>query len=126
MTAVAKGEVAFSNVVEHEVYAGQSTGKYSLVITMEEQEAQKLADLGVRIKDYDGKSQRKFASKFHVPVIDNDGVPMGGEIPRGSKVNILYQLGDEHPQYGTGVYLQKVRVTEEATGGEAGPDPEDF
>ena len=109
---VTSGVVAFSNLTEHELYDGQSTGRYSLVITMEPNEASKLADMGVKIKEYDGKEQRKFASKYHVGVVDVDDRPVTGEIPYGSKVRVLWKDGIPHPQHGVGTYLNKVRVIE--------------
>lgn len=126
MSNVAKGTVAFSNLTEHEVYNNQSTGKFSLVIVLDEAEASKLEDLGVKLKEYEDKVQRKFASKFNVGVIDADDQPVAGEIPRGSKVNVLYKLGDDHPQHGVGTYLAKVRVTEMADSMEGGEDHPDF
>jgi hypothetical protein len=122
---VTSGVVAFSNLTEHEVYQGQSTGRYSLVITMDVADASKLEDMGVKVKVYDGRKQRKFASKFHVGVVDTNDAPVNGEIPYGSKVRVLWKDGEAHPQHGVGTYLNKVRVVEfaEADGGEA---PDDF
>ena len=34
-----EGVVAFSNVTQHDVYNGQSTGKYSVTITMDDEAA---------------------------------------------------------------------------------------
>jgi hypothetical protein len=109
---VTSGVVAFSNLTEHEMYDGQSTGRYSLVITMEDSDASKLADMGVKLKNYDGKEQRKFASKYHVSVVDTEDRPVNGEIPYGSKVRVLWKDGVAHPQHGVGTYLNKVRVVE--------------
>ena len=112
---VISGEVAFCNLQEQEVYQGKSTGRYSVVITMDEAEASKLADQGVKIKEYEGRKQRKFASKFHVPIVDTNDQPFGErEIPYGSKVRLLVQTGNPHPVHGTPTYLNKVRVVEEA------------
>jgi hypothetical protein len=110
MSNVVTGKVAFSNLTEHEQYRGQSTNKYSLVVTLDEAEAQKLADLGVRLKDYEGVAQRKFTSQFSVQVIDLEDQPVSGELQRGSEVRLLYKLGDDHPQYGPSCYLNKVRL----------------
>jgi hypothetical protein len=122
---VTSGVVAFSNLTEHEVYQGQSTGRYSLVITMEDSDASKLEDMGVKLKEYDGRKQRKFASKFHVQVVDTDDQPVNGEIPYGSKVRVLWKDGEAHPQHGVGTYLNKVRVVEFAEQ-EGGEEPSDF
>lgn len=115
---VIKGVVAFSNLQEHESYQGKSTGRYSLVITMDDNEAAKLEAEGVNIKVYEGKKQRKFASKFHVPVVDLNDAPFEGrEIPYGSEVRVLAALGNPHPVHGTPTYLNRVRIVEEAETG---------
>jgi hypothetical protein len=109
---VTSGVVAFSNLDEHEVYDGQSTGRYSLVINMEPKEASVLEDMGVKLREYDGKAQKKFASKYKVDVLDMDNNPVQGEIPYGSKVRVLWKGGPKHPQHGVGAYVNKVRVVE--------------
>ena len=112
--SVITGTVAFANLAEHEVFNGQSTGKYSLVLTLDDAEAEKLESEGVKIKTYKNQAQRKFATKFdEFPVIDNDGEPVSKSSVRyGDKVRIKYNLGNPHPVHGTAVYLQAVRVVE--------------
>ena len=61
---VLEGTVNFSNVTEHDVFQGQDTGAFSLTLTMSEKDASELMASGVKIKDYQGKKQRKFKSKF--------------------------------------------------------------
>ena len=129
---VTAGNSAFSNLTEHEDYQGQSTGRFSLVITLDEQEAKKLENMGVKIKTYTNPEtgvtalQRKFATKYHVDVVDIDGSPVSGEIPYGSKVRLLWKASeDAHPQHGVGTYLNKVRVVEFAEGSDE-DTPEEF
>ncbi len=121
---VTSGVVAFSNLTECEFYQGQSTGRYSLVITLNDADASKLEDMGVKLKEYNDNKQRKFASKFHVPIVDIDDHPFVGEIPYGSKVRVLWKDGDTHPVHGVATYLNKVRVVEFAEGEVEAP--EDF
>jgi hypothetical protein len=123
---VTAGTVAFSNLTEFDVYMGKSTGKYNLVITMEPEAASKLEDMGVKVKDYEGKAQRKFTSKYNVSVVDIDDQPVAGEIPYGSKVRILWSDGPVNPEYGVPTYMNKVRVVEFAEGGDDGEVPSDF
>jgi hypothetical protein len=52
-----EGVVAFSHVTEHDVYNGQSTGKFSMTITMPEDAAQSLSSKGVKIKEYDNDGE---------------------------------------------------------------------
>jgi hypothetical protein len=108
MSQVLEGTVAFENLTEHEMYNGQSTGKYSLV------DADSLDSLGVKLREYEGTKQRKFASKFEVGILNADGTPFAGRVPRGSKVRILWQEGAPHPVHGTSTYLNKVKVLEVA------------
>lgn len=113
-----EGAVAFSNVTEHDVYNGQSTGKYSMTITMDESDAEALSKQGVKIKEYDNEGeilkQRKFSSKFDLRVIDAEGQPYRREVPRNSRVRLLFKLGQEHPVHGVSTYLNAIRVLEEA------------
>jgi len=120
--AVLEGNVAFANLDEHEVYQGQSTGKYSLVLSLEGADADMLAEKGVKLREYEGTKQRKFASKFDVPMFDAEGMDWRGRLTRGSKVRIQYQEGDEHPVHGVSTYLNKVKVLELAETEDSGGD----
>jgi hypothetical protein len=53
-------------------------------------------------------------------VLDAEGGSFKGRIGRGSKVRVLYAEGTPHPVHGTSVYLNKIKVLEQAedTGGE--------
>ena len=112
--SVINGVVAFANLVAHEVYNGQSTGKYSLVLTLDDSEAEKLEKEGIKLKMYKNQAQRKFATKFEdFAVIDNDGEPVSrASVRYGDKVRVKYNLGNEHPVHGVAPYLQAVRVVE--------------
>ena len=124
---VVSGIVAFSNLLEHEVYAGATTGKYSVVLTLDEDNAKKLSSQGVKLRQYEGVNgdishQRKFASKFNVGIYSLDNEEFMGQPTRGSEVRVQYSLsGDEHPVHGMTPYLDKVRVVklaESATDGD--------
>jgi len=124
---VVSGIVAFSNLLEHEVYAGATTGKYSVVLTLDEDNAKKLSSQGVKLRQYEGvngdiSQQRKFASKFNVGIYSLDNEEFMGQPTRGSEVRVQYSLsGDEHPVHGMTPYLDKVRVVklaESATDGD--------
>ena len=88
--SVVTGTVAFANLNEHEVFNGQSTGKYSLVVVLDDPDAEKLENEGIKIKMYKNQAQRKFTTKFEdFPVIDNDGEPLSKSSVRyGDKVRI--------------------------------------
>ena len=107
-----EGTVAFQNLQKTEVYQGQDTGRYTLTLSLEEDMAEKLSSEGVKVKAYEGTSQRKFASKFPVKIIDANDNPFTGDIPRGSTVRISYKTGPAHPVHGTPTYLNAVRVLE--------------
>ena len=113
--SVVNGTVAFANLDSHEVFNGQSTGKYSIVLTIDDPtEAQKLEAEGIKIKEYKNTPQRKFTTKFEdFPVIDNDGEPVSRSTVRyGDKVRIKYNLGAPHPIHGCTPYMQAIRVVE--------------
>ena len=109
---VIEGTVNFSNVTQHDVYNGQSTGAFSLTITMSEEDASTLSADGVKIKDYDGAKQRKFKSKYDIVRVDADGNRFEGEIPYNSKVRLKFKSGPAHPVHGTPTYLEAVKVLE--------------
>jgi len=109
---VISGKAAFVNLTEHEMYQGQSTGKYSIVVTLDQTSADKLAGQGVKLRTYEDTQQRKFASKFDTPIYDVNNDEFIGAITRGSDVKIQYTLGQEHPVHGITPYLDKIRVVE--------------
>ena len=119
--SIIKGSAAFINLSEHELYQGQSTGKYSLTVTLDDKSIEQLEAQGVKMREYapDGgtpQKQRKFASKFNVPVYEANGDEFMGSITRGSFVRVQYSLGQEHPVHGITPYLDKIKVLELATG----------
>ena len=120
---VIEGVVNFSNVTEHDVYNGQSTGAYSMTITMSEDDASALSADGVKIKEYEGSKQRKFKSKYDIVRVDSDGNRFEGEVPYNAKVRLKYKTGPAHPVHGTPTYLEAVKVLEEAEGS---PEAADF
>lgn len=126
---VAKGEAVFCNTATKDTYGGQETS-YNITVALSDAEASKLEDLGVKLKDYtkdDGTvvRQKKFTSNFETRVLLGEGEDAvvyqnadgsKKEVPFGSKVNVWYELGDNHPQYGVKAYMKAVRITEEAEG----------
>lgn len=123
MDNLTTGIVAFSNVEECDVYMGKSTGRYSLVITIDEAEASRMTDMGIKVKEYEGTKQRKFSSNYKPSVVDLEDNPVHGEIPYGSEVRIAWAAGPNNPQYGVPCYMNKVRLVERTQGGET---PEEF
>jgi len=111
------GTVAFCNLVNREVYEGKETDWYTLTLTLDEQGCDKLAVDNVKTKQYQDSYQRKFKTKTPAKVLDLDNhvIALEKEIPRGSKVNVLYSVSKKpHPIYGCSVYIQSVRLVEEA------------
>ena len=122
---ITEGTVAFSNLEETERYNGQDTGKHSIVLTLEPDEAAKLAQEGVKLREYKNQPQRKFVTKFSgFPVLDADGEQISKYIPYGSKVRVMWEPGKPHPQHGVSPYFKKIKVLEMAE--QIGADDEDF
>jgi len=119
---VIEGVVNFSNVTQHDMYNGQSTGAYSMTITLSEDDASTLSSQGVKIKDYEGSKQRKFKSKYDILTVDSEGNKYNGEVPYNSRVRLKYKTGPAHPVHGTPVYLEAVKVLEEAEVAEGAAD----
>jgi hypothetical protein len=125
---VVTGEVAFSNLLERDVYKGKPT-KFSLTLTFDNAEAAKLEALGVKLKQYQPKdedgnpkgeaiSQRKFATDYPPVPVDAEGQPLWvkgvdepSELPRGSQVRIWFK-GVHNEEHGLIPYLGGVRVLE--------------
>ena len=126
MAQVIEGIVNFSNLTQHDVYMGQTTGKYTMTITMSEDDAESLSSRGVKIKDYEGAKQRKFSSKYDVKVMDAEGNPFSGEVPYNSKVRLKYKVGPAHPVHGLSTYLEAVKVLEVAEMSDDDGDNGDF
>jgi uncharacterized protein YwbE len=114
MSIITEGLVAFESLKQHDEYQGQSTGKFTLTLTLSEAEAEKVEKAGVKLKMYEGNAQRKFSSGYDVPVVDLEDKPYTGNLPRGSKVRILWKQGKDHPTHGVATYLNRVRVLEVA------------
>lgn len=111
---VIEGTVNFSNVTKTDVFNGQDTGMFSMTITMSDDDAATLAAQGVKIKDYEGAKQRKFKSKYAINMYDAEGDRYNGEVPYNSRVRLKFKTGPAHPVHGTPVYLEAVKVLEEA------------
>jgi len=120
---VIEGTVNFSNVTKTDVFNGQDTGMFSMTITMSDDDAATLAAQGVKIKDYEGAKQRKFKSKYAINMYDAEGDRYNGEVPYNSRVRLKFKTGPAHPVHGTPVYLEAVKVLEEA---EASAEAADF
>ena len=123
---ITEGTVAFESLREHDVYMGQSTGKYTLTLTLPDSASETLESMGVKVKTYEGKGQRKFSSQYDVPVVDVDDKPFMGKVTRGSKVRVLWKEGNPHPVHGVSTYLSRVRVLEVADDMGDGPVEEGF
>lgn len=58
MANYTNGIAAFVNLTETDKYNGQDTGKYSLTLTMDDEEAVALENMGIKLKEYQGKAHR--------------------------------------------------------------------
>jgi len=107
------GTAAFVNLTEHEMYNGKTTGKYSVTLTLDSDEAESLLHEGIKLRDYKGTPQRKFTSKYPVRVVDSDGETMSAsELTWGSKVRVKWNMGNPHPVHGIPPYVSAIKVLE--------------
>ena len=121
---ITEGIAAFINLDQCDVYNGKDTGWFNITLNMEDAEAAKLEQAGVKVKVYKDQPQRQFKSKYPIKVVDEDGTEINKDFPFGSKVRVLWETGQPHPTYGVGTYLKAVKVLEMADGGEV--ENEDF
>jgi len=113
MANYTNGVAAFVNLAETDKYNGQDTGKYSVTLTMDADEATELENMGIKLKSYEGRAQRKFSTKYQVPVYDSEGKQMPVEaLTYGSKVRLKWAAGKPHPVHGVSTYLSAVKVLE--------------
>lgn len=120
MANVATGKVAFESLYQTDVFNGMDTGKYNIVLTLDDESKAQLENQGVKLKEYEGKFQRKFTSKYPVQVFDAAGLEFTDAVTRGSEVRVKYSLGKPHPAHGTTAYLTAVKVMELAEDTEEG------
>ena len=124
--SVTEGTVAFSNLSTTEFYNGKDTGKFSIVITMEDEAKDQLENAGIKVKEYKDQPQRKFVTKYgNFDVVDVDGESTSKHIPYGSRVRILWQGGNPHPVHGVAPYFKKIKVLELSEGADV-EGSEDF
>lgn len=116
MMSVVTGKVAFANLTAHEEFNGQSTGKYSVVLVLDDDAAEKLQAEGVKLKTYKNQNQRKFATQYdNFTVVDVDDEPLARSAIRwGDTVRVKYTVGKPHPVHGSSPYLDKIRLIEKA------------
>jgi len=113
---VVEGTSNFSHLTKFEEYKGKSTDRYALTITLDDDTADKLESNGVKVREYEGKKQRKFTSQYEVRVVDGTGQPFDGEVPYNSKVKVAFKYGNAG-EHGVPTYLNAVQVVEAANGG---------
>ena len=110
---ITEGIANFVNLTETEFFNGKDTGKYSIMLTIEDDQVSTLEDAGVTVKEYKNQKQRKFVTQYDgFTVVDTDGESISKNIPYGSKVRILWEAGKPHPTHGSAPYLKKIRVLE--------------
>jgi|TARA_R110000803_G_scaffold65565_1_gene126740 hypothetical protein len=110
---ITEGIANFVNLTETEFFNGKDTGKYSIMLTIEDDQVSTLEDAGVTVKEYKNQKQRKFVTQYDgFTVVDTDGESISKNIPYGSKVRILWEAGKPHPTHGSAPYLKKIKVLE--------------
>jgi len=75
---VIEGKANFVHIKNTEEYRGKDTGAYTVLVTLNETDAQTFENMGVRLKPYGEPPeqivQRKFKSNYPVKIIDSKGV----------------------------------------------------
>ena len=109
---IIEGTLSVGSLRELAAFNGKPTDWYSIKLNISDKAADQLEAQGVKVSTYEGKKQRHFKSKFPPVVVDSDGAPFSGDVPRGSLLRIAASLGSEHPQHGVAVYFKKAKVLE--------------
>ena len=75
---VIEGKANFVHVKQTEEFQGKDSGRFSVLMTLSDTDAQTFENMGVRLKPFgeppEQIMQRKFNSNFPVKLITNDGV----------------------------------------------------
>tara|TARA_R110000787_G_scaffold97759_1_gene201461 strand:- start:800 stop:1186 length:387 start_codon:yes stop_codon:yes gene_type:complete len=123
---ITEGIAAFVNLDQTESFNGQDTGKFSIVVTMDELNKDVLEKAGVKVREYKNQPQRKFVTKFpDFKVVDTEDNVVSKSIPYGSKVRVQWSGGEPHPVHGVSPYFKAIRVLEYADSGGDGEDAMD-
>jgi hypothetical protein len=103
-----------TNLTKHEIYQGQSTGKFGLQLSLSEEQAKKLTEDGVVVKSYEGNPLRKFSSRYVIDVFDELGAVKPEdvkELPPTSLVRLEY-VTKNHPTAGEVPYAKRLLILE--------------
>ena len=109
---IIEGTLSVGSLREKAAFNGKPTEWYSIKLNISDKCADALEAEGVKVSSYEGRKQRHFKSKYPPVVLDADGAPFEGEVPRGSLLRLSANLGNAHPQHGTAVYFKKAKVLE--------------
>jgi len=121
---VTKGIAKYVYLDSTEKFKGTDTQKYTLTIAVDDKEAKKLEEAGVKVKTLkseDGKEYkaRKFSTKYALKddmIRLTSGEIIGTDFGAESKVEVLWKGGDENPVYGTPTYLTAIKVVDRTPG----------
>jgi hypothetical protein len=113
-----------------EKYNGEDTGKYTLTVSLADDEVKELEKEGVKVRTInteDGGSYRarKFSTKYPLEfdkIRTEDGESIGSDFGAESKVEILWKKGSEHPQHGFATYLTMIKVLDRTEGYKSSDD----
>ena len=107
-------EVAFCHLITPKKFDENSEAKFEITVTMPDDKAKELEALGIKVKTYEGQRQRTFRSKYDVRFVDKEKVKQTEELPRGSVVDVAFELGEPYGNFGNSTFLKGVQVIEKA------------
>jgi len=107
-------EVAFCHLITPKKFDEHSQAKFEITVTMPDDKAKELEALGIKVKTYEGQRQRTFRSKYDVRFVDKEKVKQTEELPRGSVVDVAFELGEPYGEFGNSTFLKGVQVIKKA------------
>jgi hypothetical protein len=133
---ITKGIAKYVYLDSTEKFNGEDTGKYTLTVSVDDNEAKALEKAGVKVRtiksyDADGNEDggtyraRKFSTKYPLSfemVKTSDGEAIGHDFGAESEVEVLWKAGNEHPQHGVATYLTAVKVSKRTEGYKSSDD----
>jgi len=121
---VTKGKAKYVYLDSTESFNGEDTGKYTLTVALDDSEAKKLENIGVKVRTITPKEgkpykARKFSTKYPLGfemIKTAEGEAIGSDFGPESDIEVLWKAGAEHPMHGVATYLTAVKVNNRTPG----------
>ena len=132
LNMITRGEAKYVYLDSTEKYRGMNTQKYTLTVALNDAEAKKLEELGVKVntiidRDTGRKIQvRKFSTQYKLDkemIQTQSGKVVGADFGPGTAVEVLWKAG-VNKSHGVPTFLQAIKLEDEYNPGYKSSNPE--